>query len=81
METPESSENHEEVSRRKKKQAVFEDFEEIVPNVIGKSAYLCYTIRCLSRTYFPFFLSSCSLKGDISPDGTSTTLMHNRDKM
>jgi hypothetical protein len=41
VETAENSENHEEVPKRRKKQAIFEDFKEIVPNVIGKLTYLC----------------------------------------
>lgn len=51
METPESSKEY----SRRKKRAVCEDFEEIIPNVIGKSAYLCYVIALyLSFNYSLF---------------------------
>jgi hypothetical protein len=36
-ETAQNSENHEENPRKRKKRAVFEDFVEIVPNVIGEA--------------------------------------------
>lgn len=67
VETPESSE---EGSRRRKKRAVFEDFEEIVPNVIGKSACMCYTIQCCRHTYLSFF-NLVLQRVEISVDGTS----------